>query len=196
MYINEVYYFGAACHRRSLGRGIAVDRPENWIKWDKIILKRNKENWIPTPSILKWETQPPGPSRHPALSYRPSSLHLPSATWHVLCNTARYYLVFWQLSATRASSFSASLPLRPFLPPSQVDMCPRIRKNLLKTKHSLFGQRPEIPPRKWLHFGDPPMGNNLFPFDFVNNPVWAAHFGRHASFFTVFRCIDDKSCRT
>ena len=29
--INRVYYHGAACHRRSLGRGIAVDRPENRI---------------------------------------------------------------------------------------------------------------------------------------------------------------------
>ena len=34
----------------------------------------------------KKKKQPSGPSRHPA-SYRPTSLHLPSATWHLVCNS-------------------------------------------------------------------------------------------------------------
>ena len=52
--------------------------------------------------------------------------------------------------------------------------------------------------RKWFHFGDPGKSNNILPLDFVHNPVWElpTSFGRHASLFAVFRCIDEKSCRT
>ena len=40
-----------------------------------------------------------------------------------------------------------------------------------------------FPVRKWIHFGDPGKRNNVLLFCFVHNPVWVAHFGRHASFF-------------
>ena len=59
---------------------------------------------IRNPSLFKQETRPPGPSPYPAFSYRPTYLHLPSATWYLVCHTARYYFIFfWQLAATRAS---------------------------------------------------------------------------------------------
>ena len=87
-----------------------------------------------------------------SLSYRAPSLHLPSTTWYLVCNTARYYLIFWQLAATRASSFSTSRSLPSSVHPSQIDIGPRIRKSRIKTKGSLFRRRSEIPSTKVTSF--------------------------------------------
>ena len=51
-------------------------------------------------------------------------------------NTARYYLIFWQLAATIASPFSTSLP--PSLPPSEVDIRPTNTKEPSKNKRLTF----------------------------------------------------------
>ena len=108
--------------------------------------------------------------------------------------TAQYYLIFSQLTATRASTLSTSL--RPAPPSFQVNVCPRIRESLIKQKaHFLDGVR-RFPLRNWPHFGDPGKSNNILPFDGSYLSLGAAHFGWHASLFAVFRWIDDKSRRT
>ena len=59
-YMNPEYYYGVACHRRSLGRGIAVDRPEN--QFNKI---NNKLNTHPFCTCIKM--------RNPAVPFLPPS---------------------------------------------------------------------------------------------------------------------------
>ena len=82
---------------------------------------------------------------------------------------------------------------------SQVDITPRIRKSLRKTKGSLFG-RSEIPPTNktdllFLVTLGKKSNTNLLSLSCSEPRLGAAHFGRHAS-FAVFRCIDHKSRRT
>ena len=131
--------------------GLAVFRPSrvkvlNAANCDCFCMKiRNHHFRIRNPSLLKYSTQPSGPSRHPAISYRPYSFCLPSATLYLVCNTPRYCLTFWQLAATCTYTFSTPLP--PSLPPSFLS-----RYRPMNTKESIKNKRRTL----WTIFRDSP----------------------------------------
>ena len=99
------------------------------------------------------------PSLFPAFSYLLTYFHLPSATWCLVCKPARYYLVYWQLAATRASSFR-STSLLPSLPPSlpstgKTKRTHKYERSLKKQKTHVWDDVQVFSIRKWPHFDDP-----------------------------------------
>ena len=122
--------------------------------------------------------------------------------WCVLLNTFSFRTTCYLLPGMDYFSYLLTYNLQPTVyPPIHFARVFRWRASLHKDTWvgggwCWFDDVQRFPIRKWLHFGDSGKSNNMLPFDFAQNPgLGTGNVGRHVSFVSCLRCIDDKSRR-